>query len=347
MPIRTDKSSRLAHNRFMATAAASRLLTLSAFREAQARIRGVAARTPLVRLVVPDLDAEVWVKAEGLQPIGSFKLRGAWNKIAQLTPDQRSRGVITYSSGNHAQGVAYAARVAGTKAVIVMPFNAPEVKKRATAALGAVIVEVGPASSDRKNKAEELEAQHGYVMIPPYDDEQIIAGQGTCGLEILEDLPDVDMVLTPVSGGGLLSGVATAIKLSNDAVRVIGVEPELAADAQESFRSGKLVSWPADMTTRTLCDGLRTQSLGERNFEHIRAYVDDIVTVSEEEIRRAMRSLLYGARLTPEPSGAAAAAALLSHATELLPFRKAVIVISGGNVEPRVLRSVLSEEDAG
>src|SRR5579872_73299 len=330
----------------MSTAITPRLLTLAVFKEAQARIRGVAARTPLVRLFVPGLDAEVYVKAEGLQPIGSFKLRGAYNKVAQLSPEQRSRGVITYSSGNHAQGVAYAARAVGAKAVIVMPSNAPEVKKSATAALGAEIVEVGPASSDRKTKAEELEARHGYVMIPPYDDEQIIAGQGTCGLEILEELPDVDLVLSPVSGGGLLSGIATAIKLSNDAVRVIGVEPELAADAQESFRSGKLVSWPADMTTRTLCDGLRTQSLGERNFEHIRTFVDDIITVTEAEIRQAMRVLLYSARLTPEPSGAASAAGLLFHAAELLPFRKAVIVMSGGNVEPEVLRSVLAEKDA-
>src|SRR5579875_422555 len=262
----------------MATAATSRLLTLRDFQDARERIRGVALHAPLVRLFVPQPEfagTEVYVKAEGLQPIGSFKLRGAYNKIAQLTPEQRSRGVITYSSGNHAQGVAYAARVVGAKAVIVMPANAPEVKKRATAALGAEIVEVGPASSDRKTKAEELEAQHGYVMIPPYDDEQIIAGQGTCGLEILEDLPDVDLVLSPVSGGGLLSGVATAIKLSNAAVRVIGIEPELAADAQESYRSGSLVTWPADKTTRTFCDGLRTQSLGERNFEHIRTYVDD------------------------------------------------------------------------
>ena len=327
------------------TTAAPTLLTLQAFQEARTRIRGVAARTPLVRLFAPGLEgAEVWVKAEGLQPIGSFKLRGAWNKIAQLTPEQRSRGVITYSSGNHAQGVAYAAGVAGAKAVIVMPSNAPAVKKRATSALGAEIVEVGPASSDRKEKAEELAAAHGYVMIPPYDDDQIVAGQGTCGLEILEDLPDVDLVLSPVSGGGLLSGIATAIKLSNPAVRVIGVEPELAADAQESFRSGSLVTWPAEKTTRTLCDGLRTQSLGLRNFEHIRAYVDDIVTVGEDEIRAAMRTLLFSARLTPEPSGAVSAASILFHAADLLPFRKAVVVMSGGNVEPEVLKAVLAEE---
>jgi len=221
----------------MATTATPSLLTLAAFQQAQTRIRGIAARTPLVRLFIPGFDAaEIYVKAEGLQPIGSFKLRGAYNKVAQLTPDQRSHGVITYSSGNHAQGVAYAARVVGAKAVIVMPSNAPEVKKRATAALGAEIVEVGPASSARKEKAEELEAKFGYVMIPPYDDEQIIAGQGTCGLEILEDLPDVDLVLSPVSGGGLLSGVATAIKLFNSAVRVIGVEPELAAEGRQRAR---------------------------------------------------------------------------------------------------------------
>jgi threonine dehydratase len=329
------------------TAAIPTLLTLPAFQQAQARIRGVAVRTPLVRLNVPDLNpAEVFIKAEGLQPIGSFKLRGAYNKISQLTPDERSRGVITYSSGNHAQGVAYAARAVGAKAVIVMPSNAPAVKKRATAALGAEIVEVGPASADRLRKAEELQMQHGYVMIPPYDDDQIIAGQGTCGLEILEDLLGVDLVLTPVSGGGLLSGVAAAIKLSNPVVRVVGVEPELAGDAQESFRSGQLISWPAEKTTRTFCDGLRTQSLGERNFEYIRTFVDDIITVAEAEIREAMRILLYGARLTPEPSGAAAAAGILFHATELVPFRKVVVVMSGGNVEPQVLQSVLAGETA-
>jgi len=334
----------------MATTAAAALLTLDVFTDAAARIRGVAVHTPLVRLAVPGFDAkedpaEIYVKPESLQPIGAFKIRGAYNKIVQLTPEERSRGVITYSSGNHGQAVAYAARRVGAKAVIVMPSNAPEVKKRATAALGAEIVEVGPASSERLKKAEELQAKYGYVMIPPYDDDQVIAGQGTCGLEILEDLPEVDLVLAPVSGGGLLSGVATAIKLSKPDVRVIGVEPELAADAQESFRSHQLVTWPADMTTRTMCDGLRTQSLGERNFEHIRAYVDDIITVSEAVIRSAMCTLVHQAHLTPEPSGACSVAGMLFHRDQLLPFNKAVIVMSGGNVEPQVLQSVLSEQD--
>jgi threonine dehydratase len=317
------------------------LVSYKEIREAQERIRGVAARTPLVRLQIPDSPGNVFVKAEGLQPIGSFKLRGAYNKIGQLSEDERKRGVITYSSGNHAQGVAYAARALGAKAVIVMPSNAPEVKKQATAALGAEIVTVGPASSERKLKAEELEAKFGYVMVPPYDDPAIIAGQGTCGLEILEDLPEVDLVLSPVSGGGLLSGVATAIKLIKPNVRVFGIEPELAGDAQESFRGGKLVSWLAEMTTRTMADGLRTQSLGDLNFEHVRAYVDDIITVKEDEIAEAMRVLLFQARLTPEPSGAVTTAAMLFHLEQLLPFRNAVVVMSGGNVEPEVLRRVV------
>ncbi len=318
------------------------LVSLQEFKAAQQRIRGVAVHTPLVRLQIPELPGNVFIKAEGLQPIGSFKLRGAYNKIAQLSDDERKPGVITYSSGNHAQGVAYAARALGAKAVIVMPSNAPEVKKQATAALGAEIVTVGPSSSERKLKAEELEAKFGYIMVPPYDDAAVIAGQGTCGLEIVEDLPEVDLVLSPVSGGGLLSGVATAIKLVKPEVRVIGIEPELAGDAQESFRGGTLVSWPAEMTVRTMADGLRTQSLGELNFEHVRAYVDDIITVTEEQIAEAMRVLLYQARLTPEPSGAVTTAGMLFHREQLLPFRNAVVIMSGGNVEPDVLKRVLA-----
>ena len=320
----------------------TQLVTLDELRAAQARIRGVAVHTPLVRLSERSFAGEVYIKAEGLQPVGSFKIRGAYNKITQLSPAERSRGVITYSSGNHAQAVAYAARAVGTKAVIVMPSNAPEIKRRATTALGAEIVTVGPASSERKQKAEELQTQHGYLMIPPYDDPAIIAGQGTCGLEILEDLPDVDLVLSPVSGGGLLSGIAAAIKHQRPEVRVIGIEPALAADAQESLRAGKLVTWPAEMTTRTIADGLRTQSLGELNFLHVRAFVDDILTVTEDEIRQAMRNLVHSARLTPEPSGAVTTAAMLCHQDRLLPYRKAVVVMSGGNVEPEMLRQLLA-----
>ncbi len=190
----------------MTTSEIDSLVSLDTIRTAAARISGVAVQTPLVRAPFANAKGDVWLKAESLQPIGSFKLRGAANKILQLTPDEIARGVITFSSGNHAQGVAYAAREVGAKAVIVMPRNAPAIKRAATLALGAEVVEVGPASSERLAKSEELIAKHGYVVIPPYDDEAIIAGQATCGLEIMEALQEIDLVLSPVSGGGLLSG---------------------------------------------------------------------------------------------------------------------------------------------
>jgi threonine dehydratase len=326
----------------------SQFVTLEEIRAAKDRIAGVAVRTPLYRVEkarlrmnnLPEMDYDVYIKAESEQPIGSFKLRGAYNMVSQLSPEALKRGVITYSSGNHAQGVAYAARALGAKAVIVMPNNAPDVKKAATRALGAEIVEVGPASSERRLKAEELVAKHGYSMIPPYDAPQIIAGQATCGLEIVEQLPGVDLVLSPVSGGGLLSGIATAVKLAaraglaNPNVQVWGAEPELAADAKESFYSKTLVEWPAAKTTRTIGDGLRTQSLGVLNFAHVLEFVDGIVTVSEEEILAAMRAMLSVTKLVPEPSGAVTLAAALFHADQLPRASKVAVVLSGGNLEP-------------
>ena len=317
------------------------MVTLEEIKQAQQRIKGVALHTPLIPCPHGDADRQLYFKPENLQPIGAFKIRGAYNKIASLPEQERRRGVITYSSGNHAQGVAYAARAVGIKAVVVMPANTPKTKVEATRTLGAEIVFVGPASSERQAKAEELAALHGYAIIPPYNDEQIIAGQGTAGLEILEDLPDVECVLSPVSGGGLRSGIATAIKLSRPEVKVIGCEPELSADAQESLRTGHLVTWSAEKTTRTICDGLRTQSLGAINFEHVRRYVDDIITVSEDEIREAMRRLALSAHLVAEPSGAVTFAAFLFRAQELPRVRRTVAVISGGNVEPELLADVL------
>jgi len=324
------------------------LVSLPEIRAAASRIAGIAVKTPLVRAPFPGIAGhgtprEIWLKAESLQPIGAFKIRGAANKILQLTPEQIARGVITYSSGNHAQGVAYAAREVGAKAVIVMPSNAPAIKRAATLALGAEVVDVGLASSERLAVAEQLMREHGYVVIPPYDDEQIIAGQATCGLEIVEELPDVDLVLAPVSGGGLLSGVASAVKQMRPEAHVFGVEPELAGDTAESFRTGAIVTWPAELTSRTIADGLRTQSVGERNFAHIRAFVEGIITVTEGEIRAAMRAIVTTARLVPEPSGAVAAAALLFHADQLPSYRKAVAVVSGGNVAPALLAEVLTE----
>jgi threonine dehydratase len=349
------------------------LITLAEILAAQTRIANTAVRTPLVRLSrarlrmagfadLADTTPDIYLKDESAQPIGSFKLRGAYNKIAQLTPDQLRRGVITYSSGNHAQGVAYAARALGSKAVIVMPDNAPQIKRDATAALGAEIVIVGPASTDRRLKAEELEALHGYTMVPPYDDADIIAGQATCGLEILQQLPNADLILAPVSGGGLLSGVASAIKLQGPGLRaqapestlspepwppypvpaVFGCEPALSADAKESFDTKTIVEWPASATSRTLADGLRTQSLGERNFAHILQFVDGIVTVSEEEIRTALRIILTATALTAEPSGAVTLAAALFHAHELPRAQKVVAILSGGNLDPALKAELIS-----
>jgi len=308
----------------------------------------VAVRTHLIESHLPQRAGaadgrQLYLKPENQQPIGAFKLRGAYNKIASLSDEERSRGVISYSSGNHAQGVAYAARALGVKAVIVMPNNAPAMKREATERLGAEIVLVGPGSAERQAKAEELASQRGYIIVPPYNDEKIIAGQGTMGLEILEDMPNVETILTPVGGGGMLSGIATAVKLSGSAAKVIGVEPELAADAQASFRSGKTVEYGAEQASSTIADGLRTQSVGAINFEHIRKYVDDIVTVSENEIKEAMRLLASNKDTVAEPSGAVAVAGFLFHADELPESKLNVAVISGGNIDPRTLREMTLE----
>jgi threonine dehydratase len=360
------------------------LITLADIMGARDRIAPVAVRTPLVRLTrarlrmagfahLADTTPDIYLKDESAQPIGSFKLRGAYNKIAQLSDYQLSRGVITYSSGNHAQGVAYSARALGSRAVIVMPSNTPPIKLAATKALGAEIVLVGPSSTERRLKAEDLEQAFGYTMVPPYDDESIIAGQATCGLEIIEQLPNVELVLSPVSGGGLLSGTAAAIKLaaaakgqgpsvhcSEDsgpldpvpstlaplaAPQVWGCEPELSADAKQSFDTRTLTEWPAEKTTRTLADGLRTQSLGQRNFDHILQFVDGIITVTEEEIRQALRILLTATALVPEPSGAVTLAAALFHHQELPKAQKIAAILSGGNLDPN-LRAELENEAA-
>lgn len=300
----------------------------------------MAVRTPLLRFPAKQ-DHDLFLKAECLQPVGSFKLRGAYNKIASLTDAERKRGIIAHSSGNHAQGVAYAARAMGVRAVIVVPENIPDIKLQATKSYGAEIVMVGNASADRIKKAEELQAQHGYVPVPPYNDEKIIAGQGTIGLEILEDLADVELVLSPVSGGGLISGIATAIKLANPKVKVVGVEPELAADAQASLRQKQRVTFPAEQVGRTIADGLRTSPVGEIPFEHISKFVDDIVAVTEDEIRESMRRILHNIRVVAEPSGAVAPAAAFFHAAQLPKVRKIAAVVSGGNVDPKMLTSIL------
>ncbi len=321
---------------------AAPLVDLAAIRRAAATLRGVAARTPLVTLGDPD-DRHL-LKAESLQPIGAFKIRGAYNAAASLTPEERARGLVTYSSGNHAQGVARAARLLGVPAVIVMPENAPAVKRARVLADGAEVVTVGNASAERRAVAERLAAERGLAIIPPYDDDRIIAGQGTCGLEIAEDLPDLALVLVPVGGGGLASGVAAAVKALRPGARVIGVEPALAADARESLARGEIVEWSAADVSRTIADGTRTQALGVRTFAHLRALLDGIVTVSEAEIAAGVRLAAEEARLVVEPSGALGIAALRFHAAEAGVVGLAgpvVCVVSGGNVDPARYRAYL------
>ena len=322
--------------------AAAGLVTIEAIRAAAATLRGVATRTPLVPFG-PTADRR-FLKAESLQPIGAFKIRGAYVAVSSLTPDELVRGVITYSSGNHAQGVARAARLLGTHAVVVMPSDAPALKKARVEADGAEVIVVGPSSDERQRVAEELAADRGLAIIPPFDDDRIIAGQGTVGLEMGEDLPDLAAVLVPIGGGGLISGVAAAIKATVPGARVIGVEPELAADARQSLREGRIVRWsPADVS-RTIADGTRTAAVGIRTFAHIAALVDDIVTVSEAEIAAGVRLAAEESRLVVEPSGAVSIAALAFRARESGVaglVGPVVAVVSGGNVDPEQYRAYL------
>ena len=321
----------------------TRLVTIDEIRAAAATLHGVALRTPLVPFGRPE--RRQWLKAESLQPIGAFKLRGAYNAVASLTPAERSQGVITYSSGNHAQGVARAARLFGVPAVIVMPSDAPALKRARVEEDGAEVVIVGTASDERKQRAEEIAAARGLAIIPPYDDRRIVAGQGTCGLEIAEAMPDVAVVLVPVGGGGLVAGVAAAIRALAPHARVIGVEPELAADARESLAAGRIIRWEADRVSRTIADGTRTQSIGTLNFAHLSVQMERVVTVSEAEIAAAVRLAADEARLVVEPSGALSIAAMRFHAAELGldPAAGPIVgVISGGNVDPELYRGYLA-----
>ncbi len=323
-------------------------------RRAAEGLSGVTVRTPLVPFGRP-IDGHpkghprVWLKPESLQPIGAFKLRGAFHALASLSPDQRARGVVTHSSGNHAQGVARAAHILGIRAVVVMPSDAPAVKVAGVRADGAEVVGVGPSSDERVRVSEALARDQGLVLIPAYDDERIIAGQGTCGLEIVEQLADLGYdsapftVLVPVGGGGLASGVSTAVKSLRPDGRVYGVEPELAADAEESLRVGHIVRWTAEQVGGTAADGQRTSALGVITFRHLRTYLDGVLTVSEIDIRRGMVAAARGARLVIEPSGATSLAAWLAHAVELPPDGPVVAILSGGNVDPERYAQLIAE----
>jgi len=313
-------------------------VSLADVEAAARRLEGIAVRTPLLRL---PLDGEIFVKPESLQLTGSFKFRGAYNALVSTSLEAIKRGVVADSSGNHAQGVAAAAALVGVPATIVMPENAAPVKVARTAAWGAEIVRCANSSEERQRVAAEIRDARSLEYVPPFDDVRIIGGQGTVGLEIAQALPDVRTVVVCIGGGGLASGVATAVRALCPDAHVIGVEPELAADARQSLREGRIVTWPAADVTRTICDGVRTQALGELTFATIFALVDEIVTVPEAAVLDAMRWLALEAKLVVEPTGALTLAALQTGA--VAAEGPTVLVVSGGNVDPSLAATVLSQ----
>jgi threonine dehydratase len=317
----------------MESTAATALVTLDEITAARDRIRPAARVTPLVEAPFPREggSTRLFLKAESLQPMGAFKIRGAFNMIAQLPPDQWRRGVITYSSGNHGQAVAMAAELLGAPAVIVMPTTAPAVKVDGAKSYGAEVQFAGTTSTDRKTHAERVAAERGLTIVPPFDHREIIAGQGTAGMEILEQCPDVGAVYVPIGGGGLLSGVATAIKRLKPRVRVIGVEPEGAPTMKTAVAAGEPVSLPQ---TGSIADGLLTIRAGDLTFAHAREYVDEFVTVSDDAIAAAVAWLFRHARLVVEPSGAASTAAVMLGLGDTTGATHVVAVVSGGNVAP-------------
>ena len=316
------------------------LITLYDLTAAAARIAAVAVRTPLlpVDAVSEQTGVPVWIKPEMLQRGGAFKFRGAYNFLAQLTPAERARGVVAPSSGNHAQAVALAAQLFGCKAVVVMPTTVTPAKRSGAERLGARVELAGTTTQDRYERAVELVEAEGFAMVPPYDHEWIIAGQGTSGLEIADDMADVATVLVPVGGGGLSAGVATAIKLRVPGARVIGVEPANAPKLSRARQAGKPVRIPS---THGLADGLLAVEVGGLTFAHHQAYVDDVVQVEDSALRSAMRLLLDRMKLVAEPSGAITLAALMEGIVK--PAGKTVAVLSGGNIEWDGLVPLLSD----
>jgi threonine dehydratase len=313
------------------------LVTIEDVRAAAARIQGRVVRTPL--MPCPWAAGQLWLKPENLQPTGAFKLRGALNALGALADTARGAGVITHSSGNHGRALSWAARSYRVPVVVVMPDTSPAVKVDGVRGLGAEIVMVPPA--ERESRTAEIAAKRGLAVIPPFDHADVIAGQGTVGLEIVADLADVGTVLVPVGGGGLISGVAVAVKALNPRCRVVAVEPELAGDLAEGFRRGERVVWAPALTARTIADGVRLPAVGRLTWQHIKRLVDDVVTVSEQSILDAVGVLATSSRLVAEPSGALTLAAYLERSE--VAIGQTVAIVSGGNVEPALLASVLSE----
>lgn len=309
---------------------------------AATRLEGIALNTPVLssERLNKRCGLEIFFKCENLQHIGAFKFRGAYNAISLLTADQRNRGVITYSSGNHAQAVARVGALMGIQTVVVMPEDASRTKIQATRDMGAQVVLINPQETTREEKAQELLTEHGYTMIPPFNHPDVIAGQGTAALELHAEIEDLDYLLMPCGGGGLLSGSALATREMNPACKVIGVEPVSADDANRSFRSGER---EIAETTATIADGVRTRQLGELTFPLIRELVHDMCTVEEVSIKQALRDLLYDLKILVEPSGVLGLSAILEKSVPL--EGKVGVILSGGNVDSHLLRSILEAEE--
>lgn len=307
-----------------------KLVTLDDVQDAARRIRTTCLRTPVLDVPHPLGGAPIRVKAESLQRTGSFKLRGATNAVSALDSGARAAGVVTYSSGNHGRALAYAARMAGVAATVVMPETAPAVKIQATRALGATVVLRAP--DETVAYAKHLVSVEGLTLVPPYEDPWVIAGQGTVGLELLDQVDDIDVILVPVGGGGLISGVAAAVKSLKPDIKVIGVEPALAGDLAGGYAIRERTRWSKPLVMRTIADGLRSATVGELPWEHIMAFVDDVVTVSEESIISAMALLAETARIVVEPSGAVSTAAVLEH-PHRLGAGTTVAIATGGNID--------------
>ena len=316
------------------------LVTLDEITAARERIKSAARYTPLIDVPYPGAtESRLLLKCENLQPMGAFKIRGAFNMISQLPHDSMDRGVITYSSGNHGQAVAMAARALGIPAVIVMPTTAPQVKVDGCKNYGAEVIMEGTTSLERQRRAEQEATVRGLTMVPPFDHKQIIIGQGTIGLEILEQCPEVGSVFVPVGGGGMASGVAAAIKMSRPSVRVIAVEPEGAPKMTKSIEAGKPVTLPS---SKTIADGLMNLRPGDITFAHVRQFVDEVVTVGDDSIAATVAWLFKNARLVVEPSGAVTTAAIANRQRHVdLSKGPVVAVVSGGNVAPEAFARYL------
>ena len=305
---------------------------------AQKRIKGHAHVTPVMTSqTLNDITgAQIFLKCENFQRMGAFKFRGAFNAMSQLSEEQKKRGVLTYSSGNHAQAVALVGRLLDIRTVVIMPNNAPVIKREATEAYGATVVEYDPEETTREEMCRDLESKHGHTIVPPYDHINIVAGQGTSAKELIDEVKPLDMLLTPCGGGGLLSGCAVAAKGTDPNCRVVGIEPELADDATKSFHTGKLHTIK---NPPTIADGTRTPSLGKVTFPLVLEYVDDMQTVSESAIMDAVKFLFYRMKLVVEPSGALGLAALLSGVVK--PEGRVGIILSGGNIDGATMKKIL------